>query len=30
MTLYRHEFSQVDLEMEQVRVRIGDDEILVS
>jgi hypothetical protein len=30
MTLYRPEFSQVDLEMEQVRVRIGDDEIPVS
>ena len=30
MTLHRPEFQQVDLDMEQVRVRIGDDEILVS
>jgi hypothetical protein len=30
MTLQRPGFSQVDLDMEQVRVRIGDDEILVS
>jgi hypothetical protein len=29
MTLQRPEFSQMDLDMEQVRVRIGDDEILV-
>ena len=29
MTLQRPELSQVDLDMEQVRVRIGDDEILV-
>ena len=29
MTLQRPEFQQVDLDMEQVRVRIGDDEILV-
>ena len=30
MTLQRPEFQQVDLDMEQARVRIGDDEILVS
>ena len=30
MTLQRLEFQQVDLDMEQVSVRIGDDEILVS
>ena len=30
MTLQSPEFQQVDLDMEQVRVRIGDDEILVS
>ena len=30
MTLQRPEFQQVDLDMEQVRVRIGDNEILVS
>ena len=30
MTLQRPEFEQVDLDTEQVRVRIGDDEILVS
>ncbi|MBM7806872.1 hypothetical protein JOD57_002709 [Geodermatophilus bullaregiensis] len=30
MTLQRPEFQQLDLDMEQVRVRIGDDEVLVS
>jgi hypothetical protein len=30
MTLQRPEFQQVDLDVEQVRVRIGDDEIPVS
>ena len=30
MTLRRPEFQQLDLDMEQVRSRIGDDEILVS
>lgn len=30
MTLQRPESWQVDLDREQVRVRIGDDEILVS
>ena len=30
MTLQRPEFQQLDLDMEQVRVRIGDDEIPVS
>ena len=30
MTLQRPEIWQLDLDMEQVRVRFGDDEILVS
>ncbi|MGY1704679.1 hypothetical protein ACI79C_08905 [Geodermatophilus sp. SYSU D00697] len=30
MTLQRPTFQQLGLDMEQVRVRIGDDEILVS
>jgi hypothetical protein len=30
MALQRPEFQQGDLDMEQVRVRIGDDAILVS